>query len=70
MEEIFGGSEWFGSMNVVFVGDFLLLPPVKESHVFEPINNKMIDLDQYLARDGCIRRADNQRKAKKLQKLF
>ena len=57
MEEIFGGSEWFGSMNVVFVGDLLQLPPVKGSHVFEAVNNKMIqsktrlhDLNQYLAR--------------------
>ena len=49
MEEIFGGSEWFGSMNVVFVGDLLQLPPVKGSHVFEPINNKMIQ-----SKLGCM----------------
>ena len=25
LEELFGGSDWFGSMNVVFVGDLLKL---------------------------------------------
>ncbi len=65
-------------MNVVFIGDLLQLPPVKGAHVFEPINNKTIqsnwvglhDLDQYLAKDDRIRRADDQRKAKERQTLF
>ncbi len=77
IEEIFGGTEWFGSMNVVFVGDLLQLPPVKGAHMFEPINNKTIqsksglhDLDQYLARDDRIRQADDQRKVKERQKLL
>ena len=49
MEEIFGGCDWFGSMNVVFVGDLLQLPPVKGSHVFEAINSKMIQ-----SKLGCM----------------
>ena len=29
LEEVFGGDTWFGSVNVLFVGDLLQLPPVK-----------------------------------------
>ena len=28
LEEMFGGNDWFGSKNVMFVGDLLQLPPV------------------------------------------
>ena len=28
LEEVFGGDRWFGSQNVMFVGDLLQLPPV------------------------------------------
>ena len=28
LEDIFGTEEWFGSKNILFVGDLLLLPPV------------------------------------------
>ena len=34
LEELFGGTEWFGSRNMLFVGDLLQLPPVSESTVF------------------------------------
>ena len=44
LEELFGGSgdEYFGSMNMLFVGDILQLPPVTGSPVFEKLCNKLI----------------------------
>jgi hypothetical protein len=35
LEELFGGSEWFGSRNILFVGDLLQLQPVRGNPVFE-----------------------------------
>ena len=28
LDELFGGDDWFGSINILFVGDILQLPPV------------------------------------------
>ena len=44
LEELFGasGGEYFGSMNVLFVGDILQLPPVTASPVFQKLCNKFI----------------------------
>ena len=45
LEEIFGISEyghWFASMNVLFVGDILQLPPVTGLPVFAKLTNKLI----------------------------
>ena len=42
LSELFGGDEWFGSINVLFVGDLLQLPPVSGGLVFDRINNKTI----------------------------
>ena len=44
LEELFGGSgdEYFGSMNMLFVGDILQLPPVTGSPVFSKLCNKLI----------------------------
>ena len=49
LEELFGGDQWFGSMNVLFFGDLLQLPPVNGSMVFKNISNKIIT-----ARLGCV----------------
>jgi len=49
LEEIFGGSEWFGSMNVLFVGDLLQLPQVNGLPVFSRLTNKTIS-----SRLGCM----------------
>ena len=35
MEEIFARNQWFGGVNVLFVGDILQLPPVNGAAVFE-----------------------------------
>ena len=35
LEELFGGDQWFGSMNILFFGDLLQLPPVNGSMVFK-----------------------------------
>ena len=42
LEELFGGTEWFGSRNMLFVGDVLQLPPVSGSPVFERITTKSL----------------------------
>ena len=41
-DEIFPRDEWFGGVNVLFVGDILQLPPVNGAAVFEKINNRSI----------------------------
>ena len=42
LEDIFGTDEWFGSTNILFVGDLLQLPPVNGRPVFNKISNKLI----------------------------
>ena len=49
LEELFGGSDWFGSMNVIFAGDLLQLPPVNGAPAFESVNSKFIQ-----SKLGCI----------------
>ena len=40
LNEIFAKDEWFGSVNVLFVGDILQLRPINGGTVFERISNK------------------------------
>ena len=50
LEEIFGdSSNWFGSTNVLFVGDILQLPPVNGQPVFSRLDTKAIG-----SRLGCM----------------
>ena len=35
LQELFGGDEWFGGRNILFVGDLLQLPPVNGAPIFE-----------------------------------
>ena len=42
LDELFGGDEWFGSRNMLFVGDILQLQPVNGSVVFENITKKTL----------------------------
>ena len=49
LEELFGGNEWFGCRNVMFVGDILQLQPVSGNPVFEKITKKAI-----LNKLGCV----------------
>ena len=44
LEELFGGAgdDYFGSMNMLFIGDILQLPPVTGSPVFSKLCNKLI----------------------------
>ena len=42
LEEVFGGDTWFGSVNVLFVGDLLQLPPVNGRPLFEKVVRKAI----------------------------
>ena len=44
LEELFGGHDWFGGLNVLFVGDLLQLQPVNSSSVFEKISKKSLCL--------------------------
>lgn len=42
LEELFGGGEWFGGRNMLFVGDLLQLQPVSGNAVFERIATKSL----------------------------
>ena len=42
LDEIFGKDEWFGGVNVLFVGDILQLPPVNSALVFDRITNRVV----------------------------
>jgi len=42
LEELFGGNEWFGARNMLFVGDILQLQPVNGTPVFENISQKSL----------------------------
>ena len=42
LDEIFARDQWFGGVNVLFVGDILQLPPVYGASVFERITNKSV----------------------------
>ena len=43
-DEIFARDQWFGGVNVSFVGDILQLPPVNGAPVFEKVSNKSVAL--------------------------
>ena len=49
LDEIFAQDEWFGGVNVLFVGDILQLPPGNGAPVFERISNKSIT-----SKLGCL----------------
>ena len=49
LDEVFSGNDWFGSRNILFVGDLLQLPPVNGAPVFEKLHAKAI-----LTRLGCM----------------
>ena len=42
LEEIFARKQWFGGVNVLFVGDILQLPPANGASVFEKMTNKSV----------------------------
>ena len=42
MQELFGGDEWFGGKNVLFVGDLLQLQPVNGNPVFEKMTKSTL----------------------------
>ena len=42
LDELFGGNDWFGSRNMIFVGDLLQLQQVNGNPVFERITNKTL----------------------------
>ena len=42
LDEIFGLDQWFGGVNVLFVGDILQLPPVNGAPVFDRITSKAV----------------------------
>ena len=44
LEELFGGHDWFGGRNVLFVGELLQLQLVNGSLVFENITKKSLCL--------------------------
>ena len=49
LEEVFRTDNWFGSINIPFLGDLLQLPPVNGATVFDKLNNKAV-----LSKLGCM----------------
>ena len=49
LEEVFGSGDWFGSINMLFVGDLLQLPPVNGAQVFEKMLKRSV-----LTKMGCM----------------
>ena len=48
LEELFGGTDWFGSINIMFVEDLLQQPPVNGDPVFSKLNQKA------MSKLGCM----------------
>ena len=48
LEELFVVTDWFGSINVMFVGDSLQLPPINGDPVFSKLNQKA------MSKLGCM----------------
>ena len=48
LEELFWSTDWFGSINVMFVGDLLQLPSVNGDPVFSKLNLKA------MSKLGCM----------------
>ena len=42
LQEIFGGTEWFGGVNILFVGNILQLPPVNGNPVVSKLTNTLV----------------------------
>ena len=42
LQEIFGGDDWFGGINVLFVGDLLQLQPVNGNPVFQKMTKSTV----------------------------
>ena len=42
LEELFGGEDWFGDVNILFVGDLLQLQPVNGKPAFESVDRKSV----------------------------
>ena len=47
LQELFGGEDWFGGINLLFVGDLLQLQPVNGNPVFEKMSY-YISLDAWV----------------------
>ena len=49
LKKLFGGNEWFGSKNMLFVGDILQLQPVNGNPVFHNISQTSL-----VYKLGCV----------------
>ena len=49
LKKLFGGNEWFGSKNMLFVGDILQLQPVNGNPVFHNISQTLL-----VYKLGCV----------------
>ena len=49
LDELFGGHDWFGSKNMLFVGDLLQLQPVNGDPIYENITQKSLAIKL-----GCV----------------
>ena len=42
LDNIYGSNDWFGSKNIIFVGDLLKLPPVNGRPVFQNVSSTIV----------------------------
>ena len=42
LDDIYGSNDWFGSKNIIFVGDLLQLPPVNGRPVFQNVSSTIV----------------------------
>ena len=55
LQELFGDTGWFGSKNIIFVGDIMQLLPANGSPVYTKVQNKVI-----ASRLGCMTSGNRQ----------
>ena len=42
LDDMYGSNDWFGSKNIIFVGDLLQLPPVNGRPVFQNVSSTIV----------------------------
>ena len=81
LTQILGNNDYFGNMNVLFVGDFMQLPPVKSKFCFEEldsihhsrhqtVSDFWLDLDlTYIELKENVRQAEDKRYGELLNRM-
>ena len=74
LNELFGGNDWFGSKNMLFMGDLLQLQPVNGSTVFDseitPVPTGLCSHSEHLEGRSRVRRTHYKRASKARPRVF